>query len=333
MNKFSDMYDTLSFVLPFTLEEELSNEKWRKDVDTIAVIRFRMVIKSFLINFDLNDLEIFLIICPKKDITNIKTQLSALTTDNRFKIVDENEIYPHLKLRSPKESISGWYIQQILKLTVAKVIKTDFYLTLDSDVICKNRFNRSTLVPSGKALLNIETSDDYHELYMDSFATKEWAIKNNRLRLSAILINYRRKTHFQQQSYGETPVLMHCQSVLGLMEELSYLYRDWVTVLLKISGWTEYTLYFQYLEKHNLIDTLYIKKRRNTLLDLDSSVWFPSSFYKNKRCVTPESVLHHGSENGIFVVIQSYLDEKTWLPDSISDTKTFYSMLEKSYFN
>lgn len=323
------MYNKLSFVLPFTLQEEISNETWRKDVDTIAVIRFRMVMKSFLINFNINDLEIFLIICPNKDITNIKTLLSALTTDNRFKIVDENEICPQLNVKSQDRFISGWYIQQILKLVIAKYIKTDFYLTLDSDVICKTKFNRSTIVPSGKALLNIETLNDYHELYINSFATKEWAIKNNRLRLSSILLNYQRKNRFTQQSYGETPVLMHTQSVLGLLEELAYLYRDWIIVLLRISGWTEYTLYFQYLEKHELIDTLYIKTGRNTLLDLDSSVWLPSSYYKNKRCVTPESVLDQKSKNGIFVAIQSYLDEKTWLPDSISDTKTFYSMLEK----
>lgn len=320
--------NALSFVLPVTLKENPSKLKWRTRTDQYARLRFNLLIKSFLHHFDLDGLEKFLIICPQDHIADFCNLLRNITDDNRFEIINENEICPQLSENN--YPIAGWYIQQILKLAAAKYMKTNFYLTLDSDIICKKHFNYSTLMLSGKAFMNIETPLDYDDLYLKSFSTREQKIKNSRLIRSSTLLNYKRKSLYKFQSYGETPAFLHTQSVLGLLNELSSLHQDWFTVLSRFKGWSEYSLYFQYLEKHNLINKLYINTGRSTVLDLDSSVWYPSATYRKKVSFTPDYILKQENSHGYFVAIQSYLDPQDWLPENVTDMGTFYKMLEET---
>ena len=323
--------NTLSFVLPITLRENLSKLSWRTSPDQYVRLRFKLLIKSFLYHFELKDLEQFIIICPQDNIEVLSNLLKNITDDNRFIIIDENEICPELSKQS--HSISGWYIQQILKLAAAKYTRTDFYLTLDSDIICKKPFSHSKLVVSGKAYMNIETALDYDDLYCKSRSINEWKVKNSRLEASSKLLKYRRSSLLKNQSYGETPVLMHSKSTLGLLDDLSFFHQNWFKVLSKKKGWTEYSLYFQYLEKYNLINNLYIKTGRSTVLDLDSSVWFLPKAYQRKVFFTPDYILSQDKSHGYFVAIQSYLDERKWLPKNIPNMETFYTMLEETIYN
>lgn len=318
----------LSFVLPITLNENLSRANWRLSTDQYAELRFELLIKTFLHNFDLQELDLFLIVCPKADVEFIVKSLKGLTSDHRFVIVNEEEVCP--EFAKDTVPISGWYKQQMIKLAIANYIQTDYYLTLDSDVICSKTFSYSKLISSGKAYANIETILDYIELYSLKVGLKEWLIKFLRLRKSSKLLHYKRKLRNSSQSYGETPVLLHKQSVLGLLEELTSIHKDWFTALSSTEGWTEYTLYFQYLEKHDLLGKLYHKAGRSRVLDMDSSIWFLPGDYRKKVIFTPEYVL---GGDGIFVVIQSYLDEQGWKPKNISNVDDYYKKIEEIIFS
>jgi Family of unknown function (DUF6492) len=308
----------LSFVLPITLKENLSKLKWRVSVDQFAELRFKLLIRTFLHNFNLQDLDMFLIVCPKEEVEFISIKLKMLISDNRFIIIDEEDIFPEFKNNI---SIQGWYKQQIIKFAIAKHIKTDYYLTLDSDVVCKKHFSYSDLIITDKAYVNIETKLDYTELYRSQFASQEWKIKSKRLKRSSALLNYNRKYRYRKQSYGETPVLLHRKSVLDLLKELTLLHKDWFKTLSISTKWTEYTLYFQYLEKHDLLNKLYIQTGRSTILDMDYSIWHLPDYYLKKRNFTPEYIL---GGNGFFVVIQSCLDEQKWMPKSICNVIDYY---------
>ena len=69
------------------------------------------------------------------------------------------------------------------------------------------------------------------------------------------------------------------------------------------------------------------------MLDLDSSVWFLPKAYQRKVFFTPDYILSQDKSHGYFVAIQSYLDERKWLPKNIPNMETFYTMLEETIYN
>jgi len=322
---------SLSFVLPITLEENAQEFEWRDNPDKICGLRFQLLLKSFLRTFNLEELDLFLIVCPASDEKKIRDMLRRTTTDSRFQVMKELDLCPELNEQRKKgKDISGWYIQQIIKLAVANTFSTSFYLTLDNDILCRNPFSINSLIPRGKALLNVETLGVYLRAYKTRIALNEWQIKRHRLICSAGLLGYKRKWRYRHQSYGETPVLMHTNSVMDLTSFLSQRHDNWVHYLTENSGWTEDTLFFQFLEMNGSLNKFYQKGDHNTVLDLDSSVWRNSDEYNQKRDYSPRFILSCKNERaGTFVAIQSYLTTDKWLPSEYNDLDDFYSDLEE----
>ena len=261
--------------------------------------------------------------------------LDEITKDSRFQVINELDFCPELnELKKNDKDIPGWYIQQIIKLSAAKVFSTSFYLTLDSDILCRKPFDINSLMPEGKALLNIETLGVYLSIYKLRVVFNEWLIKRNRLIRSARLLGYRRKWCYRNQYYGETPVLMHTNSVIDLLSFLSKRHNSWFHCLTENLGWTEYTLLFQFLEMNDSLNLIYQKGDHNTLLDLESSVWKSSDKYNHNRDNSAKSILSNKNESvGTFIAIQSYLTTDKWLPSEYSDLSDFYSDLEEHLLN
>lgn len=280
--------------------------------------------------FDVDGLDKFLIICPARDINKLESLLHGLINDDRFSIVDEKIICPELDGLS--SGLPGWYIQQILKISAAKHLKTKFYLTLDSDVICKKYFSLSSLTSGARAYTNIEYKSDYDEIYTEDFSKKEWKTKNSRYVVSAKILSYQRREQYVNISYGETPVLLHTQSVNAMVDELSNEYDSWVKELSINKGWTEYALYFLYMEKYNILEKYHKLTGRNTILDLDSSIWHVPEKYKYTKVFSLDSLFHSRAKHGYFVVVQSYLDSDKWLPENYRSTDEFYTAINDFMF-
>lgn len=326
---------SLSFVLPVALKENFQAIKWRNDPNTVSGLRFQLLLKSFLRAFDLKELALFLVVCPASDEEDIRSMLRRATMDSRFQVMNEFDICPELEERKKNgKSIPGWYVQQIVKLAAANTFSTRFYLTLDSDILCRKPFSVNSLIPGEKALLNVETLGVYLRAYKIKVALDEWRIKRHRLFCSARLLGYRRKWRYRHRSYGETPVLMHTESVRDLMSFLSKRHASWIHCLTEKRGWTEYTLLFQFMELNGCLNKHYQKSNHNTVLDLDSSVWKNSDQYKHKRDFSPEFILSRRNEKaGAFVAIQSYLAADKWLPSTYANVTSFYADLERHLFD
>lgn len=326
---------SLSFVLPITLRENLQHFTWRGAPDTACGLRCRLLLRSFLRAFPLAELAQFLIVCPAADKEQIRAILRPLTTDSRFQLIDELALCPELgEQRTREQAIPGWYIQQLLKLAAADAVTTPFYLTLDSDIVCRKPFSIASLIPAGQALLNIETPRVYRSLYKEKTAQYECEVKRRQLRHAATLLGYRRRERYHYQSYGETPVLLHTASTLDLRTFLTERYGNWFHGLAANPGWSEYSLFFQFLEMTGTLEKLYRRGDHNTVLDLESSIWKINARYKESRDNSPESLLAgKNRQAGPFVAIQSYLDSNQWLPPGYPDLPSFYAALEGRLFD
>jgi hypothetical protein len=321
----------LSFVLPITLNETVKSD-WRFNPDRNADKRIRLLMKSFLKYFRLADLDQFLIICPPQQLDSVESLISSFTSDRRFKVVSEVEFCSEILSRRAQEiKIEGWYLQQIIKFAAAKYIQTPFYVTLDSDVICRKPFQYHSLIVNDRALMNIERLEDYSRIYTEAFAVKEASFKKARINVAKLLLTGQKNISNIDMFYGETPVVFRTESVKSLCNYLTEKWRrPWIEILVRAKGWSEITLYFEYLNLFDVRTKYYLEKGCNDVLDLERSVWHKSSFYKNKRFYNPSRILGNTNEGGLFVVIQSWLNEADWLFDSESvDVDHYYDSIEK----
>lgn len=88
------------------------------------------------------------IVTPDDEFAEIK----LLISDDNYCVIPESSLVPEFKI-FPKTR--GWFKQQLIKMAIAEKIETDFYLTLDADVICVKPVIFSDLVKDGLAVCYI----------------------------------------------------------------------------------------------------------------------------------------------------------------------------------
>jgi hypothetical protein len=102
----------------------------------------------------------------------------------------------------------------------------------------------------------------------------------------------------------------------------------WTKTLVGAPGWTEYALYFQFLEMSRELETTCVLRGPNHVLDLERSVWHENLWYKQWRIY--DRYHFAGCEGdrrqGPFVAIQSWLSLERWLPKGYT-IESFYQAL------
>lgn len=305
--------------------------QWRAVDDSLAVTRLRCLLLSFLRRFRMEDLGQFLLVAPPAQIPVLREAVASVTDDPRFAFVAETDLCPGII--SPPGGVPrppGWYIQQALKIGAARHVTTPFYVTLDADILCVRPFGTASLIQKGRAVSNIESVTDYARIYHPSFAQAEARGKLTRQQVSAGLLGYARPEKFRGYFFGETPVALHRESVLALQDHLSARHgAPWAELLARHRNWTEYNLYFQFLEMTGGISRFHVPVTCNTVLDLEASVWQPSARYRAPRHYDPQSLAAGRPQGGIFIAIQSYLKSTEWIGSTrLMTVPLFYRALE-----
>jgi hypothetical protein len=239
--------------------------------------RFKILSRS--LNLFFHDLGRCLLVVPDNEIK----QFEPLIESSKYVVVPESSIVPEFSYFSDS-FVRGWYKQQLIKLAIAQHIRTEFYLTLDADVICVKPTRYADLVTNGRAR--------YHSYPTGPFPQwHEWA--------SRILGCAPSQRHFEV-----TPSILCTEAVLELQSfldaraqkyrSLSYMFKahrrahlrlflasligktkplqDWRLFLLENLPWTEYALYFTFLEKFDLLERFYYDAGAS-LYTVENSVW------------------------------------------------------------
>ena len=178
---------------------------------------------------------------------------------------------------------TGWFVQQLVKLAIAETVETDFYITLDSDVICMKRVGYDDLVENGRAVTNIRQEDVHPDWYTS--AERILGVPRSGL------------------THGVTPAILSRNAVLRLQEFLAKkvgrgaralgavlprgsrlrdLVCSWRSHLLRNTPWTEYSLYHTFLESSGIFDRYHVGRGREAIYDNDRSVWFERDFLDAK---------------------------------------------------
>jgi len=321
----------ISFVLPVTLQE--AGLSWRAPANRDTLLRTKLLLRTFLTQFRQDDLADFFLVSPDRDAPLLRAALRSVTGDPRYKLLSELEVCPNLRKATGSETgeVRGWRVQQMLKLAISAYVSSEHYVTLDNDIVCIRRCSYDDLVKNGRAVTNCETPVDYMRIYTSAFAAREAGIKLRRYARSQKILGHSLQRP-NAQFYGETPVVLRTDMVSRLLEFLSGRFRgEWSEMLASKGGWTEYGLYYNFLEMTGKLDAFSFYAGCNCVLDLERSVWQASEHYRQPRLYDADhfaqGVLSQGC--GVFAAVQSWLPVSSWLPARYGTLDAFYQDLER----
>jgi hypothetical protein len=199
-------------------------------------------------------------------------------------VINEEDLLPALR-DFPK--CGGWYRQQLIKLAAANLVSTEFFLTLDADVILCKPLRLENLVRSGRALLH---PADRHK------HTNWWEGSSQVLGVSANL---------SMPGMSVTPAILSqtlCQRLFSHLTERYW--QHWASVLMQRTDmvWTEYTLYYLIAEHYGLLEKFHVTlpAAPGTRLLCPSNVWREADFerWDLDTCFDPTAP-------GFFTIMQS----------------------------
>jgi len=251
----------LDAVLPLTLAD---------------LARFQILARSIEANFA--DLPRCWVIVPDAQQDAMRIAMPS----RRFVVVPETEIVPELAGSKAK----GWYKQQLIKLAMADHVSSDYYLLFDADVICARPIRRHDLFRNGKALCHRYRNVTHAKWY-------GWAERVLEMPRSGWV-------------HGVTPTILCREAVREMTAHLSRQqprpvkfwrrlrarmpewaggprawrsdHEDagrWRRVLLDSLPWTEYALYFTFLEATGRFERFHTSAMRSLCGDC---IWRRDSF-------------------------------------------------------
>jgi hypothetical protein len=206
--------------------------------------------------------------------------------------------------------VGGWYRQQIVKLEASRWVGSDFYLTLDADVLATRRVDLNALTASGKSPCHV----DHADLHPKWYAAAQDLVGKPLPR--------------QGISHNVTPAILQRDAVRGLLQHLErrWLERDFCSglrglkqrlarayarmdpaaegggarsLLCASRPWSEYSLYYSFLEANGDFERTHFEATP-ALYEIERSVWFERDFERWQ----PEG-LFGGEGPPYFVVVQS----------------------------
>ena len=223
-----------------------------------------------------------LIVVTAREEAQIREKLS-IWSDLPLTIINEDDLAPAF---SRFGCVNGWLKQQIIKLGVADFISTEYFLTLDPDVILCKPMTATDIFVNGKAILEPELRRDH----------ASWWVGSARM----LGIPY----DLERPGMSVTPAILSRTVCRRLHDDLRERYRcDWIVALLNGSSlaWTEYTLYYLTAERHGLLDIYHmLPERGSARLFCRSNVWLLGQWanWDAPGCFGPE-------DPGLFTIVQN----------------------------
>ncbi|CAF1577808.1 unnamed protein product, partial [Adineta steineri] len=266
---------TTHHVLPLKCIADRNQPEWPRPVQsdnksnnnlTVVIVTARSdfaylpaTMAALLCHLDSRRITEVMLLVPPKDVHLLQPYFSGEYKTYwpwTVSIVSDDILLKHIKTDS-------YRLQMMFKLVVAQIVKTEFYLILDSDCVAVWPIHVEQLLHQNNA------SSLYQSIYKaeDRSGHEEWWIESERLiqgKLESCVPNDKSKT----SAIGVTPIILSRTISLRTLCRLQKLYGD-ETFLTKMANWelsphrpdhiwTEYTLYFITGRCTQLFDTYHI---------------------------------------------------------------------------
>jgi hypothetical protein len=238
--------------------------------------RADLLLESLALNF--TGLHRLWIVCPDSQQPELAKRVAQRHYPFELRVEPELNIVPEFALKVRQ---SGWFRQQMIKLAIHERIESDLYLTLDADVVCARPVSADRLAGDGRGacfLIEGSAPDYWYE------------------RVEQVL---RVRAPRRGIAHNVTPALLHREAVHELRKTIESniargnysrgmrgvkqwwhikrsanqpAFAPWRVFLMAARPWTEYALYYTFLETSGLFDK-YHYYTRECIYDVARSLW------------------------------------------------------------
>lgn len=197
------------------------------------IARFKMLQMSLLKYYP--DLGNVFVVVPRDHVA----AFAAVCKLPRCSVLPEEEVVPEFADPATCPNHSGWWKQQFIKLAGSNIVSSDYYFTFDADMLCSKYITDDDVFVNGKATVKRYTGSHYAEWY-------DWVVK---------VLKIEGPWPYR---YSLTPTPIHRDAVRSLASHLEMVSGlPWLTYLCQAHPWTEYALYFTYLDYAGMFDKYY----------------------------------------------------------------------------
>ena len=285
---------TVDAVLPVTLKD---------------LPRARLLLRSMHARF--HCLGTLWVVVPAHQVQSTREGLADV--DLRLQIVAETDVVPELDRFG---RMRGWFKQQLVKLAIADHVTSDFYLTLDADVLCTRHTQFDQLVTQnaqGVARAPVVLLPDTHpDWYRSSLqvlgltARREGLLHNvtpallARSGVQALMGFLNDKANNRDYNRGLRGLRQRAAMIRFALAPRAH-EAPWRIWLCASTPWTEYALYYSFLEATDRYD-LYHFDNDTALYSAEDSVWYADRKHFDR---WDPKRLFEGDGPPYFVVVQS----------------------------
>jgi len=243
------------------------------------------------------------IVSPDTDSALIESSLREYKGRLDLQVVPETRIAPEL---AHAPWLKGWYRQQLVKLAIHEHIASPFYLTLDADVICVRELTPEDLTPGGRAICHVVEQDLHGDWYAASEAVLGLSPRRRGISHNVTPAVLSREAVAELATYlsGRAQARHFASGFRGLKQRLWSLgssSRSYRGLLAASAPWTEYALYYTFLEATQRFDR-YHSYSEHCIYDIDRSVW--RSERQRFAALSPDECFE-GAGPPWFLVVQS----------------------------
>jgi Family of unknown function (DUF6492) len=261
----------------------------------------------------------FLIIIPAEEEDEIRHHAENWN-HLPIKLIREDKYLEKFKEFSKWYEVRPWHRQQIIKLFCAELVANEYFIVFDPDMFATRNFGYDDLIIDGKALVQTEPKSDHIDW---------WESSAKVLGLPVLL---------DTPGLCVTPEILSKHACQELTRYISVTHqKTWYEVLLSMytTNWTEYTLYWSYLEANDKLGIYHSFSSKPTALKVHSeqNIWLKGEYenFDFKRLFSDQNL-------GLFCTIQSNTGItpqviakaiKPWLPVQLQKYKIEIDHLSK----
>src|SRR5688572_2283433 len=245
----------------------------RRDIE-----RSKLLFRSLAQNFA--DLGTLFVVTRDSEVRAVRDLAKSLPRRLNVRVESELTIAPELRITH----CSGWYRQQVVKLAIAEHVESELYLTLDADVVCTRPVSAAELAPGGRGLCHV-LNENSHPLWYERSAKVLGMspVRTGILHNVTPAVLHRGAVRELARCFGEraekrryAPGLRGIRQALKLGAARWFGAKDYAPWRLMLTAglpWTEYALYYTFLEATGLFDRFHVVSPF-CVYDVERSIWY-----------------------------------------------------------
>jgi len=217
------------------------------------------------------------VVCPDAQYAEFVERYRTRQQPFELRVESELRVVPEFAL---KLKFSGWFRQQLIKLAMFERVESDLYLTLDADVICSRAVTVEQLAGSGRGACFVLQQNEFRYWYdrVEQVLRIRAPCRGMHNVTPALLhrgaMLELSKTLDEKIARGE-----YSRGIRGLKQRWALLrastgrgYAGWRVYLAAARPWTEYALYYSFLEASGSFDRYHFYAPY-CLYDDERSLW------------------------------------------------------------